>query len=196
MYTIYLDRLVSKFHLSNFARMRKLKLQELNRISIEEFKTSDKTPIIVILDNIRSMHNVGSFFRTADAFRVEKIYLCGYTPRPPHRDIRKTAIGAENSVEWEYAETIEPLLQTLRAQNVTLIGVEQTDSSILLNALEIDRTKKYAFIFGNEVEGVQSDALQYCETAVEIPQFGTKHSLNVSVAGGVVLYAAALQFGR
>lgn len=168
--------------------LRKLKLEELNRISVEEFKEVEKNPVVVVLDNIRSMHNVGSVFRSADAFRVEKVYLCGFTPQPPHREIRKTAIGATESVDWEYNREIVPVLEGLQAEGYHLFAIEQTSASIPLAEFQAQANGKYAFIFGNEVDGVQKPALEYCEGAIEIRQFGTKHSLNISVAAGIVLY--------
>lgn len=170
--------------------IRKLKLDELNRISVDEFKTVTKHPVVVVLDNIRSMHNVGSVFRSADAFRVDKVFLCGFTPQPPHREIRKTAIGATESVEWEYEREITTILERLQAEGYKIYAIEQTSASIPLSSFTTDPSEKYAFIFGNEVDGVQKPALPYCDGAIEIRQFGTKHSLNISVATGIVLYAA------
>ena len=177
------------FSLSMAESMRKLKLEELNRISVSAFKEAEKHPVVVILDNIRSMHNVGSVFRSADAFRVEKMYLCGFTPQPPHREIRKTAIGATESVDWAYSREIVPVLEELQTSGYRIFAIEQTSLSKPLAEFEANPEQKYAFIFGNEVEGVQKTALEYCEGAIEIRQFGTKHSLNISVAAGIVLYA-------
>ncbi len=168
--------------------MRKLKLEELGRMSLKEFKDKDKFPIVIILDNIRSFHNTGSIFRSADAFRIQKMYLTGFTPCPPHREIHKTAIGAEDSVEWEYAKELNPLLQQLKDEGFTIYAVEQTSESFPLPDLKWSPTEKIALIFGNEVEGVMESALPFCKAAIEIPQYGTKHSLNVSVAVGIVLY--------
>lgn len=168
--------------------MRKLKLQELNRPSIETFKAQEKTPIVLVLDNIRSRLNVGSAFRTGDAFAVEQLYLCGITARPPHREILKTAIGATDSVDWIYSETTEEAVQKLKEEGYTILAIEQTDASIELQTYPIDKEKKYALVFGNEVKGVSDEALPLMDGAIEVPQFGTKHSLNISVCLGVVLW--------
>ena len=172
--------------------MRKLKLDELNRLSPEEFRTAPRAAVCVVLDSIRSMHNVGSVFRSADAFGIEKVWLCGYSPRPPHRDIRKVAIGAEDSMDWEYEREITQVLQRLKADGWKLIAVEQTDSSLPLQEFKSEKGDKIALIFGNEVKGVADAALELCDLAIEIPQFGTKHSLNISVAAGIVLYHTVL----
>jgi len=168
--------------------MRKLSLQELGRVDIETYKTLPKSPVVVILDNIRSAHNVGSFFRTCDAFLIQHIYLCGITAQPPHREITKTAIGATASVDWTYSEDITGVITDLKTQDFEIIGIEQTDSSIPLSEMLIDADKKYAIIFGNEVQGISESTLPIIDQAVEIPQYGTKHSLNVSVCGGIVLW--------
>ena len=168
--------------------VNKLKLEELNRIDIETFKKVEKIPLVVILDNIRSMHNVGATFRTADAFLVEKIILCGITPQPPHREIHKAALGATESVEWEHEEDINSTINSLRGNGYEIIGIEQTTDSKMITDFEIDRSKKYAIILGNEVEGISDEALQNIDTFLEIPQLGTKHSLNVSVCGGIVMW--------
>lgn len=168
--------------------MRKLKLEELGRISANEFKEANKFPLIVVADNIRSMHNVGAFFRTGDAFRIEKIYLCGYTPRPPHREITKTAIGAEDTVAWEYHSDAANLVPELKAQGYRIAVLEQTDSSQILADFSPQKGEKWVLVLGNEVEGVQQSIVEQCDIALEIPQFGTKHSLNVSVAGGIAMY--------
>lgn len=171
--------------------VNKLKLEELNRIDIETFKKVEKIPLVVILDNIRSMHNVGATFRTADAFLVEKIILCGITPQPPHREIHKAALGATESVEWEHEEDINSTINSLRGNDYEIIGIEQTTDSKMITDFEIDRSKKYAIILGNEVEGISDEALQNIDTFLEIPQLGTKHSLNVSVCGGIVMWEFA-----
>ena len=165
---------------------RKLKLQELNRLSINEFKDASKTPIVIVLDNIRSLNNIGSVFRTADSFRVEKIYLCGITATPPHRDIHKTAIGATETVEWEYCESVLELVNKLKEDNWPVFAVEQTEDSIMLN--QFDHQGKIAVVMGNEVEGVQQDVVNACDGSLEIPQIGTKHSLNISVCAGIVVW--------
>jgi 23S rRNA (guanosine2251-2'-O)-methyltransferase len=167
--------------------MEKLRMDALNRISTEDFKASAKTPIIVVLDNVRSMHNVGSVFRTADGFLIEKIYLCGFTPQPPHRDIQKTALGATETVAWEYAEDTATLIKTLKKEGITVIAVEQVTNSILLQNFTCT-TEKIVVVFGNEVDGVSDAVIALCDVAIEIPQLGTKHSLNVSVAAGIVLW--------
>lgn len=166
---------------------RKLKLQELNRINVEEFKSAPKTPIIVVLDNIRSFNNVGSVFRTSDCFRIEKIYLCGITAQPPHREIHKTAIGSTESVDWEYAENTLAVLEKLKANNWKTFAIEQTENSVMLDSFHPEN-QKIAIILGNEVEGVQQEVINNCDGVLEIPQIGTKHSLNISVCTGVVLW--------
>jgi len=163
-------------------------MDELNRKSVEDFRSADKQPIIIILDNIRSMHNVGSVFRTADAFLLEAIYLCGYTPKPPHRDINKTALGATESVKWKYAATTTEAIQMLKEEGYKIYAVEQAAGSLLLQNTVSLNTEKLAVIFGNEVEGVANEALQLCDGCIEIPQMGMKHSLNISVAAGIVLW--------
>ena len=168
--------------------MRKLKNEELNRISVDEYKSSIKNPFCIVLDNIRSLNNVGSAFRTGDAFLIEKIYLCGITGTPPHRDIQKTALGATDSVDWEYHKDIQVLMTQLKADNWTVIAIEQADESISLLDFKVDPQKKYALVFGNEVFGVQDEIVQNSDYCLEIPQFGTKHSLNISVSMGVVLW--------
>lgn len=172
--------------------MRKLKLDELNRLSVEEFKNSPKQPIQVILDNIRSLINVGAVFRSADAFRVEKVWLCGYTPAPPHREITKTAIGAEQSVDWEKADNVMEVLEKLKADGWEIVSVEQAEGSMKLNEFRREEGKRYAVVMGNEVEGVQQQVVSASDTVVEIPQFGTKHSLNLAVCTGIVLYQMVL----
>lgn len=167
--------------------MRKLKNEELNRLSIEGFKLADKIPISLVLDDIRSMNNVGSAFRTGDAFRIEKIYLCGITAQPPHREIHKTALGATESVDWEYSEDIEDLVKKLSTDH-SIVSIEQAEGSTSLEEFQPDTAKKYAFVFGNEVFGVKEEIVQQSDLCLEIPQFGTKHSLNISVSIGVVVW--------
>ena len=168
--------------------MRKLRSDELLRKNRDEFHEAEKLPVILLLENIRSMHNVGSLFRTADAFLAEAIYLCGYTPRPPHRDIHKTALGATETVEWKYAERAVEEVKLLNAAGYLIVGVEQVAGSIPLQDFKLSSGDKMVLIFGNEVEGVSEELLEYCDTYLEIPQFGMKHSLNVSVAAGMVLW--------
>lgn len=168
--------------------MRKLKNSELIRKTVEEFKTTPKTPLIVILDNVRSLNNIGSVFRTADAFLIEKVYLCGITATPPHKDIQKTALGSTETVVWEYAENPLVLIQKLQAEKILVISIEQTENAIMLQDFVPKPFQKYAVIFGNEVMGVQQEVVDLCDSCIEIPQFGTKHSLNISVSVGVVLW--------
>ncbi|MDR2084896.1 MAG: RNA methyltransferase [Bacteroidales bacterium] len=168
--------------------MRKLQNSELNRISVDDFKDASKTPIIVVLDNIRSLNNIGSVFRTADAFLVQKICLCGITCTPPHRDINKTALGATESVEWQYYETTAQCIEQLKKDNIVIVSIEQTDNSILLDDFFPEKDKIYAVVFGNEVHGVEDEIIEQSDVCIEIAQYGTKHSLNISVCCGIVLY--------
>jgi 23S rRNA (guanosine2251-2'-O)-methyltransferase len=168
--------------------MRKLKNSELGRLNVEEFKQTDKIPLIVVLDNIRSLNNIGSVFRTSDAFLIEKIYLCGITAKPPHKDIHKTALGATESVEWEYVEDTLALVEKLKDLQVKILAIEQAENSTMLQDFTVEPTQKYAVIFGNEVKGVQQEVVSASNYCIEIPQFGTKHSLNISVCVGVVLW--------
>jgi tRNA G18 (ribose-2'-O)-methylase SpoU len=167
--------------------MKKLSMSELNRISPDEFKNKSKIPILVILDNIRSMNNVGSIFRTCDAFAIEKLYVCGITATPPHKDITKTALGATESVDWEYAENVVDLVLHLKKNNIKVFLIEQTDCSVSLNRFQFPK-EKIAIVLGNEVFGVTDALLSLCDGAIEIPQHGTKHSLNVTIAAGIVLW--------
>lgn len=168
--------------------MKKLALEELGRISIDEFRRTPKLPVCIVLDNIRSLHNVGSAFRTSDAFRLEKIFLTGITGTPPHREIEKTALGATASVEWSYREKTDELLKELKASGYTVVAIEQTTESQPLGQFHIERDKKYCLLFGNEVHGVSDEAIALADHAIEIPQAGTKHSLNVSVCLGIVAW--------
>jgi tRNA G18 (ribose-2'-O)-methylase SpoU len=167
---------------------RKLKNEELNRISIDQFKTTKKTPIIIVLDNIRSLNNIGSVFRTADAFLIEAIYLCGITAQPPHREIQKTALGATESVAWKYFESTNDALKELKESNYKIAAIEQAENSTFLNDFNVLKEDKLAVIFGNEVKGVDQEAINLSDTVIEIPQFGTKHSLNISVSTGIVIW--------
>lgn len=167
---------------------QKLKLEELGRIDVETFKQTEKIPLVVVLDNVRSMHNVGAIFRTADAFLIKKVVLCGITPQPPHREIHKAALGATESVDWEYFSTIEEALESLKTQQYFILGIEQTTDSKMITEIGFDKNKNYAVVLGNEVEGMSDEALPLCDGFVEIPQLGTKHSLNVSVCGGIVMW--------
>ena len=168
--------------------MRKLKNEELNRISVEEFKNKKKNPLVIVMDNVRSMNNVGSAFRTADAFSIDHIYLCGITARPPHREITKTALGATESVDWTYCEQTTDCLQYLKQQGYCVVLVEQTDSSIMLQDFRPESKQKYAFVFGNEAFGISDEALAYADQSLEIPQHGTKHSINISVCLGITVW--------
>ncbi|MDO6852553.1 RNA methyltransferase [Cellulophaga lytica] len=168
--------------------MRKLKNNELERLNIEEFKQAEKTPIVIVLDNIRSLNNIGSVFRTADAFLIEKIYLCGITAKPPHKDIQKTALGATDSVAWEYVNETLPLIEQLKSNGYKTLAVEQAENATFLNDFKITQNQKYALIFGNEVKGVAQDVVTASDVVLEIPQYGTKHSLNISVSAGVVVW--------
>ncbi|MBG6233768.1 tRNA G18 (ribose-2'-O)-methylase SpoU [Pedobacter sp. CAN_A7] len=168
--------------------MQKLKLEDLNRVSVEAFKEQEKLPVVVILDNVRSMHNVGSVFRTGDGFAIEKLVLCGITANPPHREIEKTALGATASVDWEHVEETTAAVTTLREQGYTIIAIEQAKNSTMLHTYQPDMTKKYALIFGNEVDGVSDEVMAMCDECIEIPQFGTKHSFNIVISAGIVLW--------
>jgi 23S rRNA (guanosine2251-2'-O)-methyltransferase len=168
--------------------MKKLKLEELGRISVDEFKEAEKLPVCIVLDNVRSLHNVGSAFRTADSFRIEKIYLTGITGTPPHREIQKSALGATDSVAWEYAESTAQVIQKLKIQGFKIIVVEQTTESKPLDLIQLSVNQKYCLVFGNEVNGVSDDVVPLGDEAIEIPQIGTKHSLNVSVCLGIVCW--------
>lgn len=168
--------------------MKKLSMDELNRISAEEFKNQEKFPLVLVLDNIRSMMNIGSVFRTADAFKLEGIYLCGITAKPPHREIHKTALGATESVDWKYFDNNSDAIKDLKQKGFTILALEQTDKSIDLLSFKPEKNKKYAVVCGNEVKGVEDNILKLCDKIIEIPQFGTKHSLNVSVTAGIVVW--------
>ena len=168
--------------------MRKLKNRELDRTSVTEFKTAEKTPIIVILDNIRSSNNVGSVFRSSDAFLIEKIYLCGITATPPNKDIQRTALGSTDSVQWEYAKDTISIVKELQEQGVYVASIEQAEDAVLLNNFTPPVGKKLAIIMGNEVKGVQQEVVSESNSCIEIPQYGTKHSLNISVTCGIVLW--------
>jgi tRNA G18 (ribose-2'-O)-methylase SpoU len=167
---------------------KKLKTWELGRLSAEAFEKAHKIPVVVVLDNIRSGHNVGSVFRTADAFRIQEIRLCGHSCMPPHPEIYKTALGAEDTIPFVKFESVVTCLEDLKAHDYRLIGIEQTDNSIPLQSFQINPSARYAIVLGNEVNGVQLDALNLCHHVLEIPQEGTKHSLNISVAAGIVLW--------
>jgi tRNA G18 (ribose-2'-O)-methylase SpoU len=168
--------------------MRKLKNEELDRLSVQAFKEATKTPLVIILDDVRSLNNIGSVFRTADAFLIEKIYLCGITAKPPHKDIRKTALGATESVSWEYVENALELVNKLKEDGFVTLAIEQAENATLLNEFQLKKECKYALVFGNEVKGVDQEVVNSCDEVIEIPQFGTKHSLNIAVSAGVVIW--------
>lgn len=168
--------------------MRKLENSELERKSIEDFKKSDKTPLIIVLDDIRSLHNIGSVYRTADAFLIEKIYLCGITASPPNKEIHKTALGATETVAWEYHQNVLEVIQNLKNEGVLVYAIEQVENAKFLDEFSPKKYKKHALVFGNEVFGVSQEAIKLCDGSIEIPQMGTKHSLNISVSAGIVVW--------
>lgn len=168
--------------------MRKLKNSELDRLSVDDFKLVKKTPIIIVLDNIRSLNNIGSVFRTSDAFLIEKIYLCGITAKPPHKDIHKTALGSTDTVDWEHVENTMHLVETLQAENIKVCAIEQAENATMLNDFKPEADTTYALVFGNEVKGVDQNVVSASDMVIEIPQFGTKHSLNISVSCGIVIW--------
>lgn len=170
------------------SEMKVKKITELNRISIDDFKRVKKTPLIIVLDNIRSLNNIGSVFRSSDAFLVESVYLCGITATPPDAEIHKTALGAENSVDWKYFQNTDDAIKELKELNFTVCAIEQVKGSVMLDTLSLDKTKKYAVVLGNEVKGVQQKIVDMCDCCIEIPQYGTKHSLNVSVSAGMIIW--------
>lgn len=175
--------------------MKKLSMDELNRLSVDEYKEAEKSPLVIILDNIRSLNNVGSAFRTADAFRISKIYLCGITGTPPHRDIQKTALGATESVDWEYAASTLDAVARLKKEGYEICALEQVDKSTLLHHFHPAPTKKYALVFGNEVFGVEEEVILASDHVLEIPQMGTKHSLNISVSMGIAIWDVIAKLG-
>jgi 23S rRNA (guanosine2251-2'-O)-methyltransferase len=168
--------------------MRKLSNDELGRLSVEEFKEVDKVPLMVVLDNVRSLNNIGSVFRTADAFRLEGIYLCGITATPPHREIHKTALGATESVSWEYREKTTDAISELKEMGYRIFSVEQTEGALLLDQVQLSQDQKYALVFGHEIRGVDQQVVDMSDQCIEIPQYGTKHSLNIAVAAGIVIW--------
>lgn len=172
---------------------RKLNMDELNRLSVDEFKEAEKFPIIIVLDNIRSLSNIGSVFRTSDAFRIEGIYLCGITATPPHREINKTALSATESVHWQYFKETKEAVNKLKRDGYCIISIEQVDSSLMLDNFQPNKKSKYALVFGNEVTGVDENIVAVSDTCLEIPQWGTKHSFNISVSVGIVLWDIILK---
>ena len=197
-YTDFLHRIFLRIFVTKKPAVRKLSMDELNRPDVETYKRMNKHPVVLVLDNIRSLNNIGSIFRTADALAVEKIYLTGFTAVPPHKDIHKTALGATESVDWAYEKDVRELLRRLKKEHYTVVAVEQTDSGIMLQDFMPGPKKKWALIFGNEVKGVSDEALALADMALEIPQFGTKHSFNVAVSAGIVLWdvISKLKYGR
>jgi tRNA G18 (ribose-2'-O)-methylase SpoU len=176
--------------------MRKLENSELERKTIQSFKESKKTPIIIVLDDIRSLHNIGSVFRTADAFLIEKIYLCGITAIPPNKEIHKTALGATETVTWEHHEDVLEVIDRLKKENITTLAIEQVQNAVFLENFGVEEDKKYALIFGNEVYGVNQEAVALCDGCIEIPQLGTKHSLNIAVSAGIVVWDLFSKIGK
>ncbi|MCH5310888.1 MAG: RNA methyltransferase [Prevotella sp.] len=172
--------------------MRKLKITEMERLSVDEFKQAEKTPLIVVMDDVRSMHNVGSVFRTGDAFRIEAVYLCGITSTPPSNEIHKTALGAEDSVDWLYFPTAVQAVEKLKADGYEVLAVEQAEGSTMLHEFVPQSGRKYAVVMGNEVKGVHQEVIDICDGCLEIPQYGTKHSMNVSVTAGIIIYKFAI----
>jgi len=168
--------------------MRKLENSELDRLTVDGFKSANKSHIIVVLDNIRSLNNIGSIFRTSDAFRIQKIYLCGISAIPPHKDIQKTALGSTESVDWEYAENTLALVKKLQSNDIQVLSIEQAEKATMLNEFKPKKKQTYALVFGNEVKGVSQEVVSQSDQVIEIPQFGTKHSLNISVSCGIVLW--------
>lgn len=173
------------------SELKKLKITEMNRLTVEEFKEADKLPLVVVLDEVRSLHNIGAVFRTSDAFLVNRIYLCGITATPPHPEMHKTALGAEYTVDWKYMKRTQDAVQELHKEGYTVLAIEQCKGSTSLDNLSLEKNKKYAIIMGNEVKGVQQEVVDLCDGCIEIPQYGTKHSLNVSVTAGIVLWEFA-----
>lgn len=173
------------------SEIRKLKITEMNRLTVEEFKEADKLPLVVVLDEVRSLHNIGAVFRTSDAFLVNRIYLCGITATPPNAEMHKTALGAENTVDWKYCQNTQDAVNELHEAGYTVLSIEQCEGSTMLGDMLLDRNKKYAIVMGNEVKGVKQEVVDMCDGCIEIPQYGTKHSLNVSVTAGIVLWEFA-----
>lgn len=187
-YFLIVFRLIITTYQQLLKSMKKKSIEELNRPDNETYKHTEKLPFVVILDSVRSLNNIGSVFRTSDAFLVERILLCGITATPPSPEIHKTALGAEDSVKWEYYQTTQQALTLLKEQGYTLFAIEQVENSVMLQDVELDKHKKYAVILGNEVKGVQQEVVDMCDNCIELPQFGTKHSLNVSVTAGIVIW--------
>lgn len=178
------------------SELKKLKITEMNRLTVEEFKEAEKLPLVVVLDEVRSLHNIGAVFRTSDAFLVNRIYLCGITATPPHPEMHKTALGAEYTVDWKYFKHTQDAVNELHDSGYTVLAVEQCKGSTMLDKLQLDPGKSYAIVMGNEVKGVQQEVVDMCDGCIEIPQYGTKHSLNVSVTAGIVLWELANKMMR
>ena len=187
----YLSTVLLPLSVKTGGMMRKLKITEMNRLTQEQFREAEKLPLVVVLDEVRSLHNVGAVFRTSDAFRVECIYLCGITATPPHPEIHKTALGAEETVAWKYVKDTMEAVDELKAAGYEVWAVEQAEGSVFLQDIQLDKSKKYAIVLGNEVKGVRQDVVNRCDGCIEIPQFGTKHSLNVSVTAGILIWEFA-----
>ncbi|EEF74657.1 RNA methyltransferase, TrmH family [Phocaeicola coprophilus DSM 18228 = JCM 13818] len=188
--------LCCQIKLEIMTELRKLKITEMNRKTVEEFKEARKIPLVVVLDQVRSLHNIGAVFRTADAFLVDKIYLCGITATPPHPELHKTALGAEFTVDWKYFKNTQDAVNDLHKDGYVVLAIEQCEGSTMLDDLILEKDKKYAIVFGNEVKGVQQEVVNSCDGCIEIPQYGTKHSLNVSVTAGIVLWECARRLIR
>lgn len=186
---IFADERISKIGI--MAELRKLKVTEMNRLTVEEFKEADKLPLVVVLDEVRSLHNIGAVFRTSDAFLVNSIYLCGITATPPHPEMHKTALGAEYTVDWKYFSRTQDAVNELHEMGYTVLAIEQCEGSTLLDELTLEKGKKYAIVLGNEVKGVQQEVVNMSDGCIEIPQYGTKHSLNVSVTAGIMIWEFA-----
>lgn len=180
----------------NMSELRKLKVTEMNRLTMEQFKEASKLPLVVVLDEVRSLHNIGAVFRTSDAFLIKSIFLCGITATPPHPEMHKTALGAEYTVDWKYFKETRQAVEELKASGYTILAVEQCEGSISLADFALDKDKRYAVVLGNEVKGVQQEIVDMCDGCVEIPQYGTKHSLNVSVTAGIILWEFANKLMR
>lgn len=192
---LFLPQIPAKMYLCPMSQNRKLKLWELDRVDESTFKAQEKFPVVVVLNDIRSLNNIGSFFRTADAFNVEKIYLCGITATPPHRDIQRTALGATETIEWEHASDIMKVVQKLKADGTVVCSIEQAEKTVMLQDVPDLPGKRFALVFGNEVNGVDQEVIDASDVILEIPQWGTKHSLNVSVCAGIVMWEFAKRFG-
>ena len=181
---------------SDMSDLRKLKITEMNRLTVDEFKEARKLPLTVVLDDVRSLHNIGAVFRTSDAFLISRIYLCGITAVPPHPEIHKTALGAELTVDWVYCKTTQEAVEELHGEGYTVLAIEQCEGSTLLDEYKPEPERKYALVLGNEVKGVKQEVVDMCDGCIEIPQYGTKHSLNVSVTAGIVLWEFAYKMRK